>query len=150
MLKTNSKKAKENLKKYIMEYSEPSFIDAMEYAKETSKNFNYKIDSFSDRCKYLYERFTEEYCNQWNLKQHRYNYLSIFEDWTRGLPVGGLFCYWYNREAKDDLQVILEETEQEKSRYTEEQAEKLLTSLLYYTIYNNYLKAKKEVQNNDN
>ena len=136
MLKTNSKKAKENLKKYIMEYSEPSFIDAMEYAKETEENFNYKIDSFSDRCKYLYNRFKEEYCNDWNIKQYK-SYQEVFNQWTRGLPVGGLFCYWYNREAKDDLQMILEETEQEKNKYTEEQAENLLTNLIYREILKN-------------
>jgi len=136
MLKTNSKKAKENLKKYIMEYSEPSFIDAMEYTKETGENFNYKIDSFSDRCKYLYERFTGEYCNDWNIKQYK-SYQEVFNQWTRGLPVGGLFCYWYNREAKNDLQIILEETEQEKNKYTEEQAEILLTNLIYREILKN-------------
>lgn len=132
MLKTNSKKAKENLKKYIMEYSKPSFIDYLNY----EKNSILKIDSFSDRCKYLYNRFKEEYCNEWNIKQYK-SYQEVFNQWTRGLPVGGLFCYWYNREAKDDLQMILEETEQEKNRYTEEQAEILLTNLIYREILRN-------------
>ena len=132
MLKTNSKKAKENLKKYIMKYSEPSFIDYLNY----EKNSTFKIDSFSDRCKYLYNRFKEEYCNDWNIKQYK-SYQEVFNQWTRGLPVGGLFCYWYNREAKDDLQMILEETKQEKNKYTEEQAEILLTNLIYREILRN-------------
>lgn len=114
MLKTNSKKAKENLKKYIMDYSESVFTDERDYCQETGEKFTLKIDSYTDRCKMLYERFLEEYCYSWNLKQYKYNYQALFEQWSRGLPCNGLFCYWYNREAKDDLQIILEETEQEK------------------------------------
>ena len=145
MLKTNSKKAKENLKKYIMDYSESVFTDEQDYCHESGIKFDLNIDSFSDRCKMLYQRFLEEYCYPWNLQQYRFNYQALFEQWSRGLPCNGLFCYWYNREAKEDIAAILEETETEKNKYTEEQAEKLLTNLLYREIYNGYLKAQKEV-----
>lgn len=40
-------------------------------------------------------------------------------------------CYYYNRSAVDDLGAILEETAEEKARYSEAQAETLLTSLIY-------------------
>jgi hypothetical protein len=42
--------------------------------------------------------------------------------------------YYYNRSAITDLGDILEETEDERNRYTESQAEKLLTKLIYRTI----------------
>lgn len=40
-------------------------------------------------------------------------------------------CYYYNRSAVDDLGAILEETEEEKARFTEQEAEQLLTDLIY-------------------
>ena len=40
-------------------------------------------------------------------------------------------CYFYNRSAVDDLGEILEETDEEKAKYNERQAEDLLTWLIY-------------------
>ena len=60
----------------------------------------------------------------------------IFEDWARGLALGNLFCYYYNRSAKDDLGKILEESEEEKAKYTEQEAEELLTRLIYREMEN--------------
>ena len=40
-------------------------------------------------------------------------------------------CYYYNRSAVVDLGKILDETPEEMSRFTESQAEKLLTDLIY-------------------
>lgn len=40
-------------------------------------------------------------------------------------------CYYYNRSAVDDLGAILEETDSEKARYSEQQAETRLTYLIY-------------------
>ena len=59
---------------------------------------------------------------------------TSFTDWCSGLPSILDTCYYYNRSAVDDLGEILEETEQERSKYTEEQAEKQLTILIYDTI----------------
>ena len=56
---------------------------------------------------------------------------AAFADWCAGLPSVLDTLYFYNRSAVDDLGAILEETEQEKNRYTEQQAEQLLTSLIY-------------------
>ena len=52
-------------------------------------------------------------------------------DWCSGLPGVLDTCYYYNRSAVDDLGAILEETDEERARYTEEQAEKMLTTLIY-------------------
>jgi hypothetical protein len=54
-----------------------------------------------------------------------------FADWAAGLPSILDTCYYYNRSAVDDLGAILEETAEEKARYSEAQAETLLTSLIY-------------------
>ena len=55
----------------------------------------------------------------------------VFADWCAGLPSVLDTCYYYNRSAAKDLGNILEETETEYSRYSEADAEKLLTSLIY-------------------
>lgn len=45
------------------------------------------------------------------------------------------------RSTGADLGAILEETEQEKTRYTEQQAEQLLTSLIYRELQKGERKA---------
>ena len=138
MLRTNSKKAKENIKQYIMDYTDDIFQDEIDYCEQNNTELKYKnINNYFERCDYLYNRFLEEKVNNFELRYHKYNYYAIFEDWSRGLPCNGLFCYWYNREAKKDLMIILEETEEEANKYTEEEAEILLTKLLYREIVNN-------------
>lgn len=54
-----------------------------------------------------------------------------FVDWCQGLPSVLDTCYYYNRSAVDDLAAILEETDSEKNRYTEQQAEARLTAMIY-------------------
>ena len=54
-----------------------------------------------------------------------------FTDWAQGLPSVLDCCYYYNRSAVDDLGAILEETDAEKARYSEQQAENLLSYLIY-------------------
>lgn len=66
-----------------------------------------------------------------DFRYYRNNELAAFADWCAGLPGVLDTYYYYNRSAVDDLGAILEETEEEKARYTEEQAEKTITILIY-------------------
>ena len=125
MLRTNSKKAVENIRKYIIEEDDGYIIeraadDGISLTEnDTDEILAYAWNCFCDEMKYAIER----------------NYgcanFGIFLDWARGLALGNLFCYYYNRSAKDDLGRILEETEEEKAKYTEEQAEETLSRLIY-------------------
>ena len=65
---------------------------------------------------------------------------EVFRDWAQGLALGNLFCYYYNRSAVDDLGAILEETEEEKSRYSEQEAEEMLTRLIFREMQKAYNK----------
>ena len=56
---------------------------------------------------------------------------EVFEDWARGLAMNGLFCYYYNRSAIEDVKELLEETPEEANRHTEEKAEAFLTRWIY-------------------
>ena len=59
---------------------------------------------------------------------------AVFIDWCQGLPSVLDTCYFYNRSAVADLGAILQQSERERARYTESQAEQLLTHLIYQEL----------------
>ena len=129
MLKTNSKKALENIRSYIVDNFTPDNYDL-----EPSNDF-------ATVAKVIYNCFIEEKSgiNDWG----RASESVIFDDWTQGLPsILNLTTlpmldhddYYNHCTALDDLGVILEETEAEQARFTETDAEKLLTSLIFREI----------------
>lgn len=123
MIKSNSKKAIENIRKYILEWDADSIRERAEYD-------NRELKTDDEILAYAYEIFKDE--ERYEI-EHNYSNpcFVIFEDWARGLALGGLFCYYCNRSAVDDLGAILEETDEEKAKYTEQQAEEMLTRLIY-------------------
>lgn len=122
MLRSNTKKAAENVRSYIVAQDADYIAERSGYTiseDETEKLLAYAFDIFKDEMKYEIER------------NYRCASYPIFKDWASGLALGGLFCYYYNRSAVDDLGGILEETEEERSKYTEAEAEEMLTRLIY-------------------
>ena len=129
MLRTNSKRAKENLYNYIREHSEDHLLIDWGYTPE-------QIESKADLYRAIYKAFQEEKQPQCSYYS-RYPESRVFEEWASGLACGGLFCYYYNREPAADLAAILEETPEEAERYSNrgrDEAERLLTSLIYREI----------------
>lgn len=117
MLRTNSKKARENVRAYIVNHFTPeNYTDTP--PQEWPEIAVFILDTFREEKPGIgaYARMTER---------------ERFTDWASGLPSVLDCCYYYNRPAVDDLGAILEETEAEKARYTEQQAENLLTYLIY-------------------
>lgn len=123
MLKTNSKKAKENIKKYII--NNFNFEDNTEEIGEGA--------TFEQVAQFIYARFWDE-VGKWRTKNMRESEADSFEYWASGLPSTLNTCYYYNRPAVDDLGDILEETAEERARFDEMQAEKMLTYLIYREI----------------
>lgn len=121
MLKTNSKKAVENIRNYIVSIYNDEWQDTKQDAP------------FEEIAKAIYDTFVAQ---KWCFEKRRYNATEqgAFEDWARGLPSILDTCYYYNRPAKTDLQSILEETDQEASKYSDSQAEATLTYLIYREI----------------
>ena len=120
MLKTNSKKAAENIRAYIVDgFSPEGYTDNP--PQEFPKIAAFILDTFRNE-KYW---CAQDFCYYHGCER------SAFRDWCAGLPGVLDTCYFYNRSAVDDLGAILEETKQEKARYTEQQAEQLLTNLIY-------------------
>jgi hypothetical protein len=127
MLKTNSKKAHENIRAYIIANYDPT-----NYELPETKNF-------SEIAANIYTTFqSEKYYGFEYIRAKRIPEFTLFEEWASGLPSIIDTCYYYNRSAVDDLGEILEETASEKKRYTEREAESFLTRLIYNEI-------KKEV-----
>lgn len=120
MLKTNSKQAKENIQRYIIEHFDCSGYDVEEPT------------TYQEMCQMIYDTMKKEKFHNKSI-----NEFEIFKDWCQGLPSILDTCYYYNRSALEDLKIILEETEDEANKYTEEQAEERLTYLLYREITKN-------------
>ena len=122
MLKTNSKQVKENLKKYIIENFDCSGYNVVEPTE------------YGDICKCILDIMDSE-------KSHNEDYYPTkydkFKSWAQGLPSVFDTCYYYDRSGKNDVMDILEQTEEQAKKYTEEQACELLTKLIYRELTNN-------------
>lgn len=114
MLKTSSKQARANVREYIINHFSPDSYD-----------FRGDSSDFATVARYIMARFEREKRGERGTRE------ELFFDWCAGLPSVLDTCYYYNRSAVDDLGAILEETDAEKARYTEQQAEKMLTRLIY-------------------
>ena len=121
MLKTNSKKARENIRTYIMDRFDPTGYD-LEYTPET----------FEAVARVILETFQKEkHYHLEYIKAKGISMQAIFTEWCSGLPSILDTCYYYNRSALNELALILEETDAEKGRYSESLAEEMLTYLIY-------------------
>ena len=130
MLKTNSKKARENIRNYIIDHFDFSNYDG--YEKEPG--------TYHEIVTFIYNKFLEQkfYTDNY-YKAHGISEKTAFIDWCSGLPSVLDTCYFYNRSAVEDLGNILEQAETERNKYTESAAEKLLTTLIYNEL-------KKEIE----
>lgn len=120
MLRTNTKKAAANIRAYIMDgFTPEGYTDN-------------PPQEFPEVAAFILDTFRNE---KYNLPQDFRYYHGCerlaFRDWCAGLAGVLDTCYYYNRSAVDDLGAILEETEEEKARFTEQEAEQLLTNLIY-------------------
>lgn len=123
MLKLNAKQTKENTRKWIKEN-----FDASGYDREdlNEKDIEEQI-AFIAYCCWNEKGF--------EVKKNRMTLQEMFFEWCQGLPsVIDTACYYYNGSAVDLLGQILEETEEEKAKFTELQAENCMTYLLYKEV----------------
>lgn len=121
MLRTNSKKAITNIQAYVF------------HNENTAEYYNIKTpDSLEEIASLILDGFRKEVFTDPNQKRYfQNNEYNAFVYWCSGLPSLIDTCYYYNRSAVDDLAAILEESEPEKAKYNERDAEKLLTWLIY-------------------
>ncbi len=126
MLKTNSKKARENIQKYIL-----NNFDVSNYPEYKNTNES----DFKSVAKVIYEVFLlEKYYLMEYERAHNMSEFDSFRDWAQGLPSIIDTCYYYNRSAREDIANILEESATEKEKHEEKNAEELLTYLIYNAL----------------
>lgn len=119
-MKTTTREARENIRRYIMEHFHPEGYDFTGPA--TFENVAAFILATQEAEKF----YTLEYA-----RAHNMSLEAIFIDWCQGLPSVLDTCYYYNRSAVDDLGDILNQSKREREKFTEEDAEKQLSHLIY-------------------
>ena len=128
MLRT--KKAIGNIRAYIMDSFTPE-----NYTDTPPKDF-------PGVAAFILDVFRKEKMSDFRYRDC--NEFAAFTDWCQGLPSVLNTCYYYNRSAVEDLGAILEETAEEKARFTEPEAERHLTWLIYREL--SKAAAKKEAK----
>lgn len=136
MLRTTCKKALDNIRAYILENTDISGYDKYE-----------EPETFEEAALIIWDEFQS--AKKYELCRPRTNIQECFIDWCAGLPSILDTCYYYNRSAVDDLGEILEETAEEKARFTESQAEQQLSWLIYREISKAALKAQRTQDTTD-
>lgn len=131
MLKTNSKKVKKTIKTYIIDQFKIWSDDNIKYDDDLK---NVDLNNYELACNKIIEKFYKEGVK--GIKYPRSSTLQDrFYDWCSGMIYIINTDYFLNT-AVDLLGEWLEETEEEKTRYTESQAQKMITNLLYREIMN--------------
>ena len=130
-LKTNSKKAKQNIINYI-------FSD-IDYLQERAEEDGIVLDVNSPAavCSYIWKIFQLEKPHNDYYFRRGFSIYDTFKEWASGLALGSMVLYFYNVSAVETLGNILEESETERNKYSENQAEDLLTRLIYRAIQEN-------------
>lgn len=145
MLKMNSKKAIENIRKYIIDNVTNGIEETIyflinysddENASEEAAYYQDILNAIENNEKNAFKKVAEAINNRFYIEKVKNDSTNatrqqLFFDWCGGLPSFLDTCYYYNRSAVDDLGAILEETEEEKARFTESEAAEKLTYLIY-------------------
>ena len=129
MLRTTNKKVNATIKNYINE----------SVANWADDNFNYltiaefeELKTYEGQCNLIIDKFLNEMVKN-NKYAKYYSYYDLFVEWCEGQP-SALETGYYLHSAKSLLAEWLEETEEEANKYTEQQAESLITRLLWREI----------------
>ena len=122
MLKTNSKQARANVRAYIVDNA----LDEMRERVSYSGGDVAALDDFNGLAAAIVAAFRDEYAHE----IARRGAFGAFEMWAGGLALN-LFDYNYNVSAVAAVGDILQETASERERYTERDAERLLTLLIW-------------------
>lgn len=122
-LRTNTKQVKEKIKNYITDGFHDSDFESWN---------EIKINDYNTICEVILSTFyAEKVHHDSYFKAGRCSIQDLFFDWCAGLPNILDTDYYYSVNAVDLVGDILEQTETEKAKYTEDQAEKCMTYLLW-------------------
>lgn len=147
MLKTNSKEVRKAVEDKIIEDTLDYVMESFQYIKENPTNNGYTKD-VQDLIVSVYNEFQtisdkkekemKSLCKQLIIakckaEKGEFN-AKAFEEWCSGLPSIINCDYYVACKAKRLVQLWLDETDEEMNKYSESQAGKLITSLMYREI----------------
>ena len=115
MLRTNSKKVRERIRAYIREGFNPEYCDG-------------NPQTYPEICRAILADFRRVQSHEFSRNVSRQ---ELFADYMQGLPSILNALYYYNASAVQLVGDILEETETEREKFTECQAENLMSYLIY-------------------
>ena len=110
MFRSNSKKAMENVRKYIVDNFDSTGYDQY-----------HDTDNFDEAARMIYNCFIEEKQYELNRAHCRFgSEYTVFEDWCRGLPSLLDTCYYYNRSpvtSRIDIMQTIREYAEHRRRF---------------------------------
>lgn len=126
MLRTNSKAVQQKMVNFILENVNEEALDNLKVVKPDY--------TFKDVAKMILDCAKKEKKEYWNGWYFTYN---VFVSWCQDLPsMLNTACYMYYGSAVELLGDILEETKEERNRFSECQAEEKMHYLIYKTLIN--------------
>lgn len=129
MLKTNSLIFRKKIRNYLLEA-----------VKDYNEN---QLKDENSALKEVYFQFTNEYMHRYNKAQmarFQVTEYELFREWAKGLPCGATFDYCLGINAVELLGGMLEQTPNEKQKFSNDEAAERLT----YFIYREVKKNRKE------
>lgn len=137
MLKTNSKKAIDNIWKYLND-----FVDII---NEELVVYNDDMNTITEGNRkelatVIYQEFKAEKADDHLYKAGRISEQDLFDEWAQGLAMNGIFDYYIYRDDTNPVKIlgdILEETEEERAKFAEDDAARTLTYLIYREVKKN-------------
>ena len=138
MLRTNEKRVNEKVKDYIIDsfkdfqLENPTYEYDHLHTLESVDSNNYTEVCNAINCIFFCEMLEND--NRWNAG--RLSRADAFVNWCQGLPAA-LNCDYYLHSAVDLLGDWLEETDEEKKKFSECQAETRITQILYRELNRN-------------
>lgn len=132
MLKTNSKEARNRIKNFIIENVYPFDYDGFEELENALIEDRHSERAWTLTKEAINEVFYDEYLKHDNrYKVGRISKQELFNEWCYGLPTFFECEFLHRLSAVKELGDLLEETEAERERYTEEEAEKCFLYLIF-------------------
>lgn len=119
-LRTNSKQACENIRNYIVNHYTPYDFD------DDTPEANAR--TFPEIATVIYNDVIR--VEGWRRNRGFIPFEKLFSEWASGLPNILDTCYYYNRSAVDDLGEILAQNETERNRFSQTEAEEMLSRLI--------------------
>lgn len=140
MLKTNSKAVKNKIAEYIFTHFQPY--------DEDLNDPTYNFSNISDICLYIWDKFIDvEYASPSQRRFYGFSVQTAFDNWLRGLPSILTPLYLYSSpDAVTTVGDILEQTLEERNKYTETQAENLMNYMIYKFIYDKVSKSGADMR----